>query len=472
MTITTTVPTSLRRPGSFHEFVLTQAGRGFTPIAYRVALIGMKTSAGTQDAETPIQVFDEVDAATKFGSGSELTLMCRKAFAQARAMGAGPEIWGVALDEPAGGTAHAKTLTVTGTATESGNLTINVAGRTIVVGVTSGDANTTVAAAIEAALDAAANDLPVTAGVASNVVTATHRTKGENGTDVDYTIVSGPAGVSVALANSATGAGVTDITAALDTLADKDYRGIAIANHKSADVSDLITHLDAMWAYNQKRWRWAFAGEPGSLGTATTLTGTADDYRIVFGSCEDSPSLPGEIATALAVAKFSKERPNYNFDGVVLELAAPTAASAYTNAEVETALAAGATPLTPNGDGRLKIERLVTTKTTEGGAPFYDLADIGNAHTSAEIAAQVDIGYRVGFQQENLTDDVLARIRDMVIAKLRTAESLGWIRDVDELLAEVLVEEADSPVGRVLVHAPHRVAAALHQAVFKHTMLL
>lgn len=471
MSILTSVPTSLRRPGSFHEFVLTQAGRGFTPIAFRVALVGMKSAAGTHAALTPVQVFDEVDAEDRFGVGSELSLMCRKAFAQARALGAGPEIWAVAIDEPGGGAANAETLTVAGTATESGNLVLRVAGRTITVGVSSGDAAATVAAALDAALDAMASDLPVSSGVVGAVVTATHRTKGENGGDVDYSVESSPAGITVTPAVSVAGSGTVDITLALDTLADKDYRGIAIANHKAADTADLVAHLDPMWAYNQKRWRWGFVGEPGSLATGTTLA-TVNDYRIVVGSCEDSPSLPGEIAAALAVAKFSKERPNYNFDGVALELYAPVAASAYTNAEVESALAGGATPLTPTADGRLMIERLVTTKTTEGGAPFADLADIGNAHTSAEIAAQVDIGYRTGFQQENLTDDVLQRIRDMVIAKLRTAESLGWIRDVDELLAEVLVEEAESPVGRVLVHAPHRVAAALHQAVFKHTMLL
>lgn len=463
MTIPSSVPSNIYRPGAFHTFVFSESGVGLVPVAKRVALVGMISASGTLAAATPTQVFDALEADTLCGIGSELALMARQAFATMRFLGAGPEIWLVAIAAPAGAAAT-ETITITGTAAESGELILAIAGRPISVGIADGDANTTAAAALETEIDDMVRELPVTAGVAAGVVTCTHVTLGANGNDVDYAVVRVPAGLSVALAQSLAGSGTVDITAALDSLVDKDYDGIAIANHASADITDATAHTAAQWLYNQKRYRWIFMGETGSVSTATTLAAAAVDKTIVLTSCEDMPSLPGEVAAAMAVAAFSQSRPNYNHDGVELPLYPPPAASAYTNSEIESLLSGGCTPLTPTVGGRVKIERLVTTDPAQ--------LDLALSKTSAELARQIDLGYVAGFSQENITDEVLDRVRDMVIDKHRSAERLKWIRNVDEFLDQIQVEEAEAPAGRILVNDPHRVAGLLHQAEFRHVQYL
>ena len=92
MTIITSTPSNLRRPGAFSEFGFVQAGQSLIPLPLRGVVVAEKTSAGTATADTPIQVFDEADADAKGGQGSLAAILCRKAFEQGKLSGAQPEI--------------------------------------------------------------------------------------------------------------------------------------------------------------------------------------------------------------------------------------------------------------------------------------------------------------------------------------------------------------------------------------------
>lgn len=484
--LVTTVPSSVDTPGSFHTFTHVKAGGSLVPLALRVLIVGVKSSAGTATALTPVQILDVNDAITKCGIGSEAALMAAKGFEQGllnQSSGRGgiPEIWACPITAPAGGAVAAEqTLTVTGPATASGTLILRIAGRYIYVGVNAGDAQNTIAAAIEDEIDALAKELPVSASVASNVVTCVHRTSGTNGNDVAYEVVQTVAGVSVALAASVVGTGTVDITAAVDASFDKDYDAIVISIHSSTAVTDAIAHLADAWTYSQKSWRWVVMGDRASLGTAQGYATSADTERILIPSCEGCPNLPSEIAMAVAVAAWGVEAPNSNYDDVELALYPPPTASAYTGAEVESAIDGGVTPLAPTHNGaRLRIVRLVTTKITDGGAPYKLLADLAFIRTIAYRATQYDISYRIQFRQQvidgPITDPeatLLKRIRDMMVSIDRNMAALGYLRDVETYIPQFLVEEAQAPQGRVLARAPCRVAGPLHQVAFEHLSYL
>jgi phage tail sheath gpL-like len=481
MPLSTSVPASLKQPNSFHTFQHVRAGGGLVALPLRVLLVGVKSAAGTATAETPVQVFDLADAITKFGQGSELALMCAIAFAQGNLNGSSgrggmPELWACPIAAPGASVAAAQTLTVTVTTAVAGTLHVRIAGRDIFVGVSAGDAQNTIAAALEDAIDALARELPVTAGVAGNVVTCTHVTTGTNGNDVAYEVVSAPSGVSVASAQSVAGTGTVDITAALDAAVDKNYDAIAVSIHSGTAVSDAAAHLSAMWNFAQKFWRWVFIGDKATLSTAQGYATSADSEKIIVVSYEGSPSLPSEIATAAAVAAFGVERPNANYDGVEIALYPPANSLVYTSAEIESALAGGVTPLIPTtGGASSQIVRLVTTKITEASAPFYALADLAFSRTLAYRATQYDVQYRQRFQQEVIDGDLddpeatlLARVRDMCVEIDRAMGDAKYLRDVEDLIAQIQVEEAASPSGRLLVQAPCRVAGPLHQVAFDH----
>lgn len=477
MTIQSTTSAALRRPGVFNEFKFRSSGQQLVPLPQRVVIVAEASLAATATPEVPIQIFDEDDGDTKLGKGSFAALMARVALAQAKLISAkgfsSPEIWACPTIAPAGGLATVNTITVTGPATESGNLVLRVAGRQIVVGVTSADAQNTIAAAIEAKLDELANTLPVTASVATNVVTCTNVTKGVNGNDVVFEVISKPAGVGIAFAQTVAGTGTAPITNPLAALFDIRYHAICLNNHVTGDAAVLLVHVADAWGNAQKNYRFAFLGERGSLSTAQTLEASYNDYRVAIINCEGTPSLPGELAIAAAVATFGRDKPNANLDGERLALVPPSATLAFTNAEVESALSGGVTPLTPDG-AFVKIERLVTTQITLNSAAFEPLRDLQYPRTAGYVAEQVAIGFLTGFVQEVMDDDpdndIRARVRDMVIEKHRAMQKDRILRDVDDFLDQIQVELASSPAGRLLVANPFRVAGPLHQGVFVNTM--
>lgn len=478
-TIQTSIPASNRRPGAYNEFKFLPAGGSLLTIPNRMVIVAEKSAAGTADAELPTQVFDENDADTKAGKGSFAALMARVAFAQIKLSSSPPatggpcEVWICPTIAPAGGAAAVSTITTTGPATESGNLVLRIAGRVVTVGVTKDDVANTIAAAIEAQLDAMTTTLPITAGVAGAVVTCTNLTKGVNGNDVVYETISKPAGVGVAFAQTVPGTGTAPIANPLAALYDKKYEAICLNNHVTGDAATILVDVASRWGYAQMNYGFVFLGERGSLGTAQTLEASYNDFRVHVISCENTPSLPGELAVAVGVAMCSRELPNANLDGERLALVPPTAQYAYIDSEVQSALNGGVTPLTPDGPF-LKIERLVTTQITLNSALFEPLRDTQYPRTAAYVAEQVQAGFLAGFRQEVLDDDpeddVLKRIRDMVIDRHRAMQKRKILRDVDSFIDDIRAEIADTPVGRVVTADPFRPAGPLHQGIFVNIM--
>src|SRR5688500_4291834 len=140
--LTSNVPSDKRRPGTFHTFDDTSGARGLIPVTRSIALVGLKTSAGTYAVSTPVQVFNESEADTYFGVGSQLALMVRQAYAAMRKQegqgGSSCQVWACAVTAPAG-VAATRTFTVTGPATANGDVEFRIAGRPIRAAVKSGD---------------------------------------------------------------------------------------------------------------------------------------------------------------------------------------------------------------------------------------------------------------------------------------------------------------------------------------------
>ncbi len=463
---TSNIPSDKRRPGTFLTFDFTSGAHGLTPVQRSVALIGMKHSSGTATVNTPVQVANELEANTYFGAGSELALMVRAALATVRKLGAsGPQIWCVPIAEPAGTTAT-RTFTVTGPATASGNAELRVAGRTVLVPIKSGDSANTIAAAIDAAMDTliAKGELPGTVGSATNVATFSYRHVGINGADLKASVVSTPAGVSIVAAVGVAGSGVADIQPALDVLGSRDYLAVAIANHAAQDVTDLGEHMDAMWASSKKRWRHAFLAETGSLATATTLASSPNRPEIVVVSFEQGRNLPGEIAAAIATMTQCRERPSYNWDGTELSLYPTDDSYVYEDAEVETALAGGVTPLTLTDAGNVRLERLITTKATLSGAAFENLRDYQVTATMAYYARQIDAKVAPALQGANADSTLEKKLHDITYAVLKRGEELGDLHHVDDHAAEILVAAHEDIPTRLLIEVPASVVPNAHQA--------
>ena len=481
MPIETGVPSSLARPQTFHRFTYLRGGGQLVPLPQKVALLGAKLAAGSAVAGTLYDIVSTEQADELFGEGSEVALMVRQAFLTQRLLGRGPRLVAAGAADPGGGAAKATfTLTVTGPATESGNVELRACGRTFKIGVSNEDTATTVAEAIVEMLQRYTDELPFTSANVAGVVTATANHKGVNGNDIVFEVVSKPAGIAIAVAAGVAGSGALDLSALYTAIEGIDIDALAISNHDEDDVEDVLDHVNAMWQPSEKKWRWGFVADVTSIASATTLAEAANDRAVVVVSCEGSPSLPFEIATAVAVGAFSRERPNANYDKMELPLYPPAMADAYTGTEVETAIAAGITALTPIERGRvvvgdrIKIERLVTTKTTEDSQPFLVCRDLAVPRTGAYMARQLDIAYAQRFGANAnpdgvlMDDDLVDRVRDMVAALWYDAAQAKILTNVPEDLAELQVEPDEEADGRLNVDAPETVIVGLHQVAYNH----
>ena len=485
MPIITGVPSSLRKPQSFHRFVYQQGGRSLTPLPQRAVLIGVQ-KGGTGVASQIYVISDIGEVEGLFGVGQELTLMCMKAFECCDMFGAGPQIFAIPVAENGAATAATITFTVTGPATESGNVVIEIAGRTLSIAVSNADSANTIAAAINAAINAAKRFLPVTSAVVTNVATATVNWKGETGAEVKFSVKSAPAGVTVVAATGVAGVGVNDPTPALAAALGADYDTIALANNKAADIALALTHVTTAWGVSEKKWRWIVFGSHGTIGTATALASAANDKAIVIANGENCRSMPSEIATAMSLAISSRSRPNANWDGLELPLAPPPEADQFTNTEIETALAAGLTPLQAvvNATTRVAkpnvcaIVKAVTTQTTLSGQPFEVLRDLAVSRAGAFIARQIDAKFAERFGAAAnpdgvlLDDDAIPRIKDMVSAILYAAQDARIVTGVDADLALLVVEKDLGAPGRVNIDVTYTVVLGLHQVAFVHRVTI
>lgn len=482
MPINTNVPTSLLTPSTYHTFFFRNAGNILEPLPLRIALVGM-AKGGTAVNEQVYEVEDAVQADALFGVGTELSIMCRMALACFAKLGRGPRLFAVGIDEPAASAAATRTFTVAGTATADGNAHVRLAGRDFIVGIRVGDVANTVSASLFAAMQRNNENNPFSVAHAAPVVTAAYRTTGTNGNDLAGETVETVPGITITVANGVAGTGTPDITDALAALAAGQYDGIAVSTHIGGDITIINADYDARWASTSKSWRYYFMAERGSIATATALAAAANRKGVIVGSYEGSPSLPGEIATALCFAVNASEQPNATYNGRRLPIHPPPAATAYTPTELETALAAGLTPLVPvlgsNGavvEGESKIVRLVTTKTTSGGLPYSLERDIGSSRTGVYYARQLDIQAEQRFGADAnpdgvfQTEDTLDQVEDMTRAIARELGERSVLINVEEDLALLRTEIDDVASGRTNADIYYTPAPGQHQLAFRHNV--
>jgi phage tail sheath gpL-like len=458
------IPSDKRRPGTFLTLDFESGPVGLVTVGRAIALIGAKTAAGTGTVAEPALVGSDAECDAIAGQGSILALMGKKVFETFKKLGGSAQVYLVPVADPAG-TAALFTFTCTGTTTEAGDLVIKIAGRTIRVPLALGVTDANCAIAIEEAIDARIADLPGTAGSATTVCTFTTAVTGVNGNGISVETISAPAGMAVVAAASATvGAGAIDVTAALDSLGTREYQSIAISNTLAADVTDLAAHLTEMWAAGKKRFRHAFMGNRDTLATATTVASGADTHEIVVASYEGSGSMPGEIAASVAAMRLTKDKPSQNYDGTELPLFAPSDTLAYTDTEVETALAGGVTPLTKLDNGFAKMERLVTTQTTDSaGNPFENLRDFTNSWVPAYYAKQVDFALARAIGGRNLDSKLLRSLRSIAYRILLLGQENNDIHNVEARAGEIQVSPHPSIPTRALTDVPISPVPNAHQ---------
>ena len=455
------IPSSLRLPLFHAEIDPSRAG---TFSNYQRALvIGYKTAAGTQVADTRERISSRDVARAKGGAGSQYWAMFDAYFKNRNF----DEVWGVVIDEPATGTKASGTITVTGPATSSGTIALLIAGRRVPVGVTVGDSAGTVATAISAAINAA-EGLPAVATVASAVVTVTARWKGIDGNGIDirhsyYGSLGGeqlPSGLSLAIGAMSGGVGVPDLSAALAALGDDEFDTVVIG---WTDTGTLNA-VDAEWNHvgDTGRWSWqrqiygnVYTAADGSVGTLQTLGSARNGAHVTCFGYNGSPTPTWERAAMFAAQAHRSlmtdpARPLHTLPLVGMLPAAP--GLRFTKAEKNSLAYDGISVAKENDDGTCQIETSFSMyQTNTHGLADNAMLKIQTVATLAYVLRSLRFRIVQKFPRHKLGNDgtrygpgqaicTPKTARAEIVCHYRELEYIGLVENAAAFKANLIVE--------------------------------
>lgn len=447
------IPAALRTPGAYIEFNNELAGS--VGIMQKIVAVGQRLPAGSVAEGVPVRVTDPSQAVTYFGRGSMLALT----LAAALSANAETELWAIALDDSVAGNKAAGSIQVTSPATAAGTIVLYLGGKRLTVGVASGDDANTIAASINAAINADL-DLPVTAGVSTNTVTITARHKGEvfNSYDIRTNYYQGeqlPAGVALTITPMTGGTSNPDITTATDAMGDEWYNWIINPYTDVANMVALESEIDERWGPLKQIGVRAFTAFPGTHAAAGTYGNARNNPHMSCMAISTSPTPVYEVAAInCAVAAFSLSidpaRPLQTLE--LKGMKAPELAGQWTRSERNLLLFDGMSTFTIDRDGTCRIERQITMyQTNDASLPDASYLDICTPETLERIRFEQRLLQAQKYPRHKLADDgtnfgqgqaiITPKIwRGELLALYKKLEAKGWVEDYETYNSNLIVE--------------------------------
>lgn len=467
------IPQNLRVPLFFAEVDNSLANSGQQ--TQRALIIGQITSSGVATPAVPIISQGASDAITQGGAGSMLALMTA-AYIKSDSFG---EVWYLPLSDDSSAVAATGTVTITGSPSAAGSLSLYVAGVKLSVPVSLTDTPTTIASAIAAAV-AANTSLPVSAAAAAGVVTLTALNKGLAGNDIDIRLNYGgsaagevtPAGITVALVAMASGATNPVLTTALANLGDQSYDFIVCPYTDSTSldaIKALLNDQNGRWSWTSQVYGHVFAAQRGTYSSLVTAGNARNNQHESILGFNDSPTpnwiVAADYAGAAAVAlRADPGRPLQTL--ALSSMLAPPIASRFTLSERNTLLFDGISTFTVAQDGTVALENVITTyqKNAFNQADnsyleietmfllMFVLRDLSGVVTSkfSRVKLAAD-GTRFAPGAAIVTPST---IRACIIAEYQTLEYNGYVQDSSGFAANLIVQQNATNPNRVDVLWP------------------
>lgn len=455
------IPASIRKPGKYAEFNTRLAVRTLPANLQKTLMIGQRLAAGTQLQALPVDIFSDAQAATLFGKGSMLHLMCRAAIK------ANPylALTAIALDDAAAGVAGTSKVTFAGPATGSGGATLAVGDQRVDIAVTANDTAALLASALVAQIGKQP-DLPITAATNATpgevILTAKH--KGTLGNAITLKIVINAGGVTAVVVPMSGGLNDPDIQTALTPVFGVHYHIICTPYNDQTSLTTLRNHLDATGSPLEKRGAVGVYGHTGTLSQATTLAALINHGRITSANLPKTVSLGYELGAAYAAVIAGEEDPSRPLNLLELKgIAPPAIADRLGRVEQENALYNGVTPLEVGPGERAQIVRAISTYTKDPqGVDDISLLDITTIRIFDYVRKAWTDRMSLRFPREKLSQRTPPKVRTETITLLFQLEELEILENVEEHLPGVLVERDSQDPNRLNVKIPTDVVNGLH----------
>jgi phage tail sheath gpL-like len=414
------IPQNLRTPLFYGEVDNSKANTASE--IQRTLIIGQMTSSGTGAANSVNLCAGSNDAATLAGVNSRLA----SDVAAYRLNDASAELWIGLLADAGGSAAATGTLTFSGAPTANGSFFFYLGGVRYVLPV----ATTQTAAQLATALAALVNadpTCPVTASVASAVVTFTADSKGPQGNDYPmvvsfYGLPSEPTvpGLAAALVQMSGGTGAPVLTSLLVALGDQTFDAIVCPYSDTTTLDALKVFLNdstGRWSYSQQAYGHVFTAQSGTLSALVTFGNARNNqHETCWGIPPGSPT----PVSAWAAAKAGTCMPSLRIDParplqtlVVAGVIAPPLANRFVLLDRNTLLYNGISTFTVGADGTVSIENVITT---------YQKNAFGSADDSY---LQIETLFNLVFQLRYLRTRLTSRFPRMKLADNGTPAGAG-----------------------------------------------
>lgn len=464
-----TLPSSIRKPGTYNELNIKLAVRNLPANPQKVVIVAARTAEGSLAVNTPTDIFSDYEARAYAGPGStahKMVLAALKAYPYIR-------LSLVTVDDDAAGIAASGSVAVTGAAEGAGVLSVTIAGKTCRIAASRGDSPADMATALAETVNAVP-ECPVTATSASGKLTLTAKNKGIPGNGIALEAESTVKAVTVTVTAMSGGQVNPDITPALTSLFAAGHN-IVITPYTDADnMAALRDHLEGTGHAMEQRGAIGVAAMVTTLAQATTLAKSMNEGRISLALLPGTASLACEVAAAYGAVMASEEDParplnNLSLDGIVI----PPVTKRLGRTEQENALANGVTPLQVGPGDKVQIVRAISTYTkNEAGADDVSLLDITTMRTFDYVSKACRERIDLRFPREKLSSRTPDKVRSELIDVLIKLEELEIVEEVAANLPYLIVERDGQDANRLNAAIPVDVVNGLHIRANRIDLLL
>jgi phage tail sheath gpL-like len=266
-----------------------------------------------------------------------------------------------------------------------------------------GDSADTVAAAIDAAINAYDNAqsghaLPYTSTVATNVVTMTARHLGAYAAEIGVSVpvLDGSNALTgvLTIAEGVAGAGTPDTATANAAIEEDDWSFLISAFGDATNVGKydtLLSEVSGRWSYANQRFGIAYYPKRDSQANLISYGEGKDTWKLcaVPTFTSGGHAEPGYLWVAAMIGRVAPWLAggatgdvNRNQTGLVVEgLTAPSAGAYWPDLATRNAfLVAGMSSWSVNGNGRVAVDKIITHARTTSGVPDTTFRDIQKPH--------------------------------------------------------------------------------------------
>lgn len=409
------------------------------------------------------------------GRGSQLSRMV-EAYRNIDNFG---ELFVIAVDEPTAGSNASGTIQISGTAEETGTLSLYIGNSKIQSRVTVSDTAETIANGLHNAINTHL-DLPVTAAVTNSTITLTAKNKGLSGNDIPlcfnyYGTIGGeetPDGLNIVITQMNGGTGTPDLTPVIAAIGDKlldfiafpfnDLSSLATFNHEMDDTT-------GRWSYARQLYGHAYTAKKGDLSELVEFGDKLNYQHITVAGYEKTIQTGIDELVAMRTARnavFIRNDPARPTQTGLLNGALPASDShQFTLTEQQSLLSHGiATAYVSSGN--LLIQRDITTyQRNSYGVADNSYLDSETLHTLAYVLRKLrsvitskyprhklaNDGTRFGAGQAIITPAVA---KAEINATYRQLELLGLVENFDVFKKNLIVERNVNDPNRLDVLFP------------------